>query len=99
VRQPIPRTVGGAKVVCYTPVDSRHRYTGNTRQIANGIVLGSAAGLAICQYEGEESLYLFSCDDAWNTLSDTWHETLEGAKDQAEFEYEGTMHTWIAMGE
>ena len=89
-----PSTVGGARVVCWTPIDSRHRHSGNTKQITGGVLLGPANGLAICQYEGEEAFYLFGCDAQWNSVSDTWHECLEDAKSQAEYEYEGTMNTW-----
>ncbi len=96
--RPIPDTVGGAKVICYTPIDTRHRHTGNTKQIVGGVLLGPAKGLAICQYDGESAFYLFGCDEEWNSLSDTWHETLEDAKEQAEFEYEGTKETWIVPG-
>ena len=32
---------------------------------------------------------IFGCDEGWNAVTDTWHETLEDAKAQAEFEYEG----------
>ena len=52
------------------------------------------AGLAICQYLGETAFYLFGCDEAWQTITDTWHETLEEAQDQAEFEYAGVTATW-----
>jgi hypothetical protein len=93
-----PQIVGGARVICYTPIDERHRHTGKTKQIVAGIVLGAVSGLAICQYEGEECFYLFGCDAHWNSLSDTWHESLEDAKSQAEFEYEGTLNTWIVHG-
>lgn len=37
---------------------------------------------------------MFGCDGDWNTVTDTWHETLEGALEQAEFEYEGVTATW-----
>ena len=90
----IPKVVGGASVILYTPIDERHRHTGNCRQIVAGVLMGAASGLAICQYEGESSFYLFGCDDDWNTVTDTWHETLEDAKAQAEFEYEGVNETW-----
>jgi hypothetical protein len=92
--KPIPERVDGAKVICFTLIDSRHRPTGNCKQIVNGLMLDSADGLAICQYEGETSFYLFGCDCDWNILSDTWHQTLEEAKAQAEFEYEGASTTW-----
>src|SRR5919205_2967015 len=83
----IPKEVGGARVVLYTPIDKRHRHTGNCRQIEAGVLLGAAAGLAICQYAGESHYYLLGCDEDWNTRTDTWHETIEDAKAQAEFEY------------
>ncbi len=95
--RPAPPTVSGAIVVCYTSIDSRHRHTGNTKQIVGGVVLGPASGLAICQYEGDTAYYLFGCDAEWNSLTDTWHETLEDAKEQAEFEYEGTSNTWSTL--
>lgn len=89
--------IGSAKVILYTEIDERHNHTGNCMQIVSGKVMGAAAGLAICQYEGEENFYLFGCDENWNTITDTWHETLEDAKDQAEFEYEGTNKTWQSL--
>ena len=89
-----PSEIGGAVVVLYTAIDGRHRHTGNCRQIVAGRLAGPAAGLAICQYEGGNSYYLFGCDEYWNTVADTWHETLEDAKAQAEFEYEGVNETW-----
>lgn len=90
----IPKEIGGARVALYTPIDERHRHTGNCKQIVAGVLMGSSAGLAICQYQGEDAFYLFGCDANWETVSDTWHETLEDAKAQAEFEYEGVNATW-----
>jgi hypothetical protein len=29
------------------------------------------------------------------SVTDTWHETLDEAKEQAEYEYEGIRNTWI----
>ena len=89
-----PNEIGGARVVLYTLIDERHKHTGNCRQIVAGELQGAAAGLAICQYEGENDYYLFGCDEDWNTKTDTWHEMLEDAKAQAEFEYEGVHATW-----
>jgi hypothetical protein len=83
--------------VCYTPIDGSPVPTGNTKQIVGGKLLGPARGLAICQYNGEESFYLFGCDENWVSLSETWHESLEDAKRQAEFEYVGTSSTWAHL--
>ncbi len=54
----------------------------------------SSSGLAICRFAEEDSFYLFYCDAEWNAVTDTYHETLEAALEQAEFEYEGVTATW-----
>lgn len=89
-----PNLLDGASVICYTPLDRRHTYTGICRQLRDGIVHGPAAGLAICQYPNESCYYLFGCDADWGVIIDTWHQTLQDAKDQAEFEYSGVARTW-----
>ncbi|MBA3770700.1 MAG: hypothetical protein H0X08_09455 [Blastocatellia bacterium] len=81
----------------YSRIDEKHRHTGNTKQIVAGTLMGPSSGLAICQYDNEDSFYLFGCDEDWNSVTDTWHATVEEAKEQAEFEYEGVAATWIAM--
>jgi len=87
--------IGGAKVVMSTSIDERHDFTGACRQIVGGKQMGPMAGLAICQYEGETAYYLFGCDQEWNEITDTWHQSLAEAIDQAEFEYRGTKSTWL----
>jgi hypothetical protein len=93
----VPNRIGGANVVCYTPIDHRHKFTGNCKQIVAGKVLEPLAGLAVCQYPNDNAFYLFGCDSDWNSKTDTWHQTLEDAKEQAEFEYEGTLGTWVSV--
>ena len=56
-----------------------------------------ARGLAICRYDGEDGYYLVFCDALWEAVTDTWHETLEAAMRQAEFEYVGVSGTWQAV--
>ena len=92
--KPTPNRINGASVICYSLIDERHRHTGNCRQIVNGVLEGPAAGLAICQFDGDDAFYLFACDADWNSVTDTWHQSLDDAKAQAEFEYEGISRTW-----
>jgi len=94
---PIPQTIGAAKVICYSPIDHRHKFTGKTKQIVRGEIMGAMAGLAICQYAGESAFYLFGCDGNWNEITDTWHASLDEAKEQAELEYSGISQTWITV--
>jgi len=97
MNQSPPTQIGGAKVICYTPIDDRHKFTGNCEQIVAGKLMGPMAGLAICQYAKDNAFYLFGCDSEWNSATDTWHQSIEEAKDQAEFEYQGTMDTWTQI--
>jgi hypothetical protein len=87
--------IGNARVICYTPIDQRHRFTGACKQVVRGELMRPMAGLAICQYAGENAFYLFGCDSDWQKATDTWHRTLEEAQQQAEFEYEGASKTWV----
>lgn len=90
----LPKQISGANVIYFAVIDSQVQPTGNCEQIVNGVLQGPAFGLAICQYEGENSFYLFGCDEDWQSITDTWHKTLEDAKDQAEFEYAGVSKVW-----
>ncbi len=95
----VPSEIGGAQVLYYTRIDERHHATGNCRHTVGGQEMGAFAGLAICHYQGDNSYYLFYCDSAWNAVTDTWHETIEDAMEQAEFEYQGVTTTWQRAGE
>jgi hypothetical protein len=91
----IPTIIGASPVVLFSQIDERHRATGGCRHIVHGGgVLGPAWGVAICRSTDGEGYFLFSCEDDWIPVSDTWHPTLEEAKRQAEFEYNGLAATW-----
>ena len=62
--------------------------------IVDGVVMGPAAGLAICKYEEEAGFYLFGCDQNWHPITDTFHDSVDDAKSQAEVEYVGVSNTW-----
>jgi len=89
----IPRRVGGAEVFKYSEIDSRHKHTKSCNHDINGKVLGKAKWGAICKYENSDMYYLFFCYEE-SELSDTVHESMEEAMEQAEFEYEGIRKTW-----
>jgi hypothetical protein len=55
--------------------------------------MGPAAALAIARYANDNRFYLFYLDHAGNVVTDTFHESLEPALDQAGFEYRGL--SWI----
>ena len=89
-----PTVVGGAPVIRWTVIDARHRPTGAWKHIVAGVLQRPAAGLAICRHDGEDAYYLFGCDERWNSITDSWHVTLDDALSRAEQEYEGVSKTW-----
>lgn len=95
---PPPPVIGNAQVLFYTEIDRRHKARSGTiyyRGPDNNV--RRICGLAICkQDEGE--YYLFGCDENWETITDTLHDTAEDAKDQAEFDYENAGATWRTLG-
>jgi len=90
----IPDIIGEAHVISYAVVNLSIP-TGNTQHFAGDKLLGMAYGLAICKYETKNGYYLFYCDDKWIELADTWHQTIEDAQDQAEYEYAGITNNWV----
>jgi hypothetical protein len=89
-----PNEIDGARVICFAEVSDGVDPTSKTTHRKAGEVLGPAAALAICQYRDDCQFYLFYCDDGWAVLTDTCHLTLDEAKDQARFEYDGISQHW-----
>jgi hypothetical protein len=94
-----PSEVAGAKVLYYAILDERCRPTGSCKHRHFHVKkpLGPAAGLVVCEYPGEQGVFLFSCDRHWHCFADTWHPTLEEAMGQGEFEYEGVSRVWVEV--
>jgi hypothetical protein len=101
--EPVPERIDGAKVLLFTPIDGRHRYTRYSWHVVEDVLTClphmeedalHAAGLAICRYEGEDGFSLFGCDSAWKIITDTWHHTIEEAMSQAESAYQGVAASW-----
>jgi hypothetical protein len=83
-----PKELEGAKVIAYAIVDPENIHTGNTKQIVAGSVLHAATAMIIAQYENDSSYYVFGCyEKEWSAATDTWHECLEDAVQQLDWEY------------
>ena len=109
-----PTEVGNATVIEYAILDDTVRPTGRTihgvglppeiprvgqwRNFPPPKILGPFAALAICKRIDDSSYWLFYCDENWNVQSDGWYESIEEAKNQAEFEYEGVSALWVRAG-
>ena len=81
-----PRVLDGAKVL--SVADLSHAVaTGRTRHTVAGKAVNNFASLALAQYEDDPGIYLLYCDDNWNVVTDTYHDSTDAAIAQAEFEF------------
>ena len=82
------RVLQVASLVGLQPTGKTRHYRGipSSRE-----ALENFAALAIAQYDGKEGFYLFYCDSDWNVMTDTFHDDLAGAIEQANWEY-GLVH-------
>ena len=55
--------------------------------IVGGHEVDEVANLALAQYPSDLGIYLLYCDSGWNAVTDTYHEDLEHAIAQAEYEF------------
>lgn len=83
-----PKDLGGAQVVAYAIVGRGNARTGNTEQIVAGKSMGSACAMIIAQQPGNPGYYVFaSYSEEWSAETDTWHDDLESAIEQLDWEY------------
>jgi hypothetical protein len=84
-----PRELHGATVLQFMIFDENVRSTGRTKHSIAGVIMDMPSGLVIAQDPNTEgAFYLLYCDENWQVLTDTWHESMSKAKGQAEFEFE-----------
>ena len=90
----VPFFLAGLPVVAYAFVDPHHGPAGGAAEFMRGERFVPAA-LAICRDSEGGGYLLFGCDAEWNTVTDTWHESVEDARHQGEHEYPGIGEGWI----
>jgi len=94
-----PEQIEGARTICWVALDRQQLSTDSAgRCWDKGTPVGPTAGLAICRDEKDGGFYLFCCDETWNTIADTCHNTLEQGQGQAEVEFPGTLAAWRVLG-
>lgn len=84
-RPNIPSIIGRGRVLYYTRIDERHVPRENPTNLPYGI--------AICDVDGS-GIFLFTCEDDWIPVTGSRHASVEDAKGQAAFEFNGVHSTW-----
>jgi hypothetical protein len=85
---PVPTCIDGAAVLAAADVRAARR-TGNTRHLVDGALRVDFSYVAIARYHGSDEVYLLYCDDEWAVVTDTCHDDVRAAVDQARFEFDG----------
>lgn len=69
--------------------------TGKTRHVVNGVMLTQMPQkLVILQFDGALDYYLIHLDESGEELTDTNHDSIESAMDQAKFEFLVEREQW-----
>ncbi len=85
----------GARVLRRIILRSEHRQTGHTvHNLASGSLLPKPAELRIAKYDDAQGYYLFYCDSDGTVQTDTYHDALEGAIEQARLEFKVKPEHW-----
>ncbi|HEY3197885.1 MAG TPA: hypothetical protein VGJ57_07710 [Nitrospirales bacterium] len=74
-----------------------HKPTGKTRHYLGADELPAPSELKIVRYIGNPGVYLIYLDKSGCELTDTYHETLDDAIAQAEFEFGITPNEWDVL--
>ena len=77
--------------------EKQFKATGNTRHYANGELLPEPITLSIVQYKDGSGFYLFYLDETDNEQTDTYHDDLDSAFRQAEFEFDIKKSDWTKL--
>ena len=75
-------------------LSQRHRQSGNTRHFSRGKVVPPPTRLVIAKYPDDAGCYLLHLDDRGKELTDTFHDSVEEALEQAEWEFRVSRTEW-----
>jgi len=68
--------------------------TGKTKHFVGNREVETPSKLQIIQYPNDDGFYLFYLDDGAAILTDTYHNSVEGAMEQAQWEFNVRPEEW-----
>jgi hypothetical protein len=73
---------------------AKHRPTGSTLHYRDGMLLGPPSELLIGYFDGSGGFYLLYLDGYGEEMTDTYHESVDKAMEQAQVEFGVTPDEW-----
>jgi hypothetical protein len=84
-------------LVAHLSLTTQHEPTNRTVHVVEGRSMSTPAQLRVEQLEGDPGFYLLYCTAEGAELSDTYHETIEAAFDQAAWEFGVRPDEWTRV--
>ncbi len=84
----------GYKVLFQVYLAEHHKPTGNVRAIIRGKTAPVPVELRIAQMEDDPGVYLLHYNNKGEEITDTYHDSVELAMEQAEFEFGVGAQDW-----
>lgn len=79
-------------------LNESHLARGRTAHVVAGERTARPAVLQLVQFEGDSGCYLFGLAEDGRELTDTYHDNIQLARDQARFEFEVSESDWVNVG-
>ena len=80
-------------------ISGKFRPTGKTKHHVYGVEMPTPSSLKIVKYPNDPGFYLFYCNDKGEEMTDTWHETLQKAFEQANWEFGVVEGDWEKLSD
>ena len=77
-------------------LQNHHRSTGATRHYKDGSVIRDVSELRIVRFPNSTECYLLYFDEAGIEMTDTLHDDIAGAMEQARFEFNVQNDEWLS---
>ena len=70
---------------------------GRTTHLIGNQPMPKPTSLQIAQYDNDAGFYLFYLNEKNEIMTDTWHQTIEDAIEQAEWEFQIDSKGWVTV--
>ena len=85
-------------VLWHVTISDSHKPTGKTVHYLGNEKLPVPSSLQIAQYFGDDGFYLFYLDQGGEVMTDTYHDDVSSAMEQANFEFLINSSEWEKLG-
>ncbi len=75
-----PSNIADERVLLYAIIDESVMFSGRTLLFVDGVEMGRVPALATCEEHSSGGVLLVHCDEEWNPLGCSAHDSVESAR-------------------